>query len=146
MSPIDLLSKGPRVPLQRPSQLGPTSRLERCLTWLLCLLHLQPRKDSRLAGWGGPRADCFQCEGAGLRVGQSPYLCPIQGSWHAPRPAVVERDLMASEDQRAVPSLRVGSVCTLWESLHVLYAGRLVTTVSADAFPESSLSALVRRA
>lgn len=54
MLPIDLLSKVPWVPLQRPSLLGPTARLGQCLTWLLCLL--QSKKDSGLAGRGGPRA------------------------------------------------------------------------------------------
>lgn len=54
MLPIDLLSKVPWVPLQRPSPPGPTARLGRCLTWLLGLL--QSKKDSGLAGRGGPRA------------------------------------------------------------------------------------------
>lgn len=54
MLPIDLLSKVPWVPLQRPSLLGPTARLGQCLTWLLCLL--QSKKDTGLAGWGGPSA------------------------------------------------------------------------------------------
>lgn len=108
MLPIDLLSKVPWVPLQRPSLLGPTARLGQCLTWLLCLL--QSKKDSGLAGRGGPRA-VSSARGL-VRERANLSICPLQGSWPAPRPAVAERDLMASEDQRAVPWLRVGSAWT----------------------------------
>lgn len=121
--PIALPGKVPRAPLCVLPSYVSCNRLGQCVFSLSC--HLWPLTEK--GQWSGRNGElavltCVSdCEWTWC-WGRASGSC-VSASWHTPRPALPERDLLAGEDQGLVPFLRIGSVWILEECPCVLSAG-----------------------